>query len=107
MRYKNLTVINLKKNIMKKIKILLAVAFIGILSYGICSAHGGMSSNETNQLLLENVEAIADDEIGGNNYNICYYESRVRRGYTYYNCSTCNTKTYDEKGKGSYSKCFY
>lgn len=54
---------------MKKIKILLAVAFIGILSYGICSAHDGMSSNETNQLLLENVEAVTKSELGGKGYS--------------------------------------
>ena len=47
---------------MKKIKILLAVAFMGMLSYGTYSAYDSMSSNTSNQLLLENVEALASGE---------------------------------------------
>ncbi|MGN0068990.1 MAG: hypothetical protein ACI350_04600, partial [Prevotella sp.] len=52
-----------------------------------------------------NVEALADGE-GSGSYSICYSESRVTKGYTYIDCSTCQ-KVYDEKGKGDYSKCFY
>ena len=62
---------------MKKIKILLAVAFMGMLSYGTYSAYDSISSNTSNQLLLENVEALADSE-GGTNVGICY----IRVGMT-------------------------
>lgn len=55
----------------------------------------------------ENVEALADEENtgSGTNYRICYSESKVVTGYTYYDCGTCQ-KVYDEKGKGNKSKCF-
>lgn len=38
-------------------------------------------------------------------YIICYSESKVVTGYTYYDCNSCK-KVYDEKGKGGKSKCF-
>lgn len=57
------------------------------------------------QMLDENVEALTNGEESGI-YNICYSESKVKKGYTYYSCGDCK-KVYDEKGKGSYSKCFY
>jgi len=56
-------------------------------------------------LVLSNMEALASSSEGGNNYKICYYESVTKIGYTYYDCGSCE-KVYDEKGKGSYSKCF-
>jgi len=85
---------------MKKIKILLAVAFIGILSYGICSAHGGMSSNE----LLENVDAIANDEVGhpGHPCSDIGYKSwfkttniPTQREKTFYDCMCNLQRGYD------------
>ena len=51
-----------------------------------------------------NVEAWADDESAAG-YVICYSESVVKVGYTYYDCGTCE-KVYDEKGRGNYTKCF-
>jgi len=48
----------------------------------------------------------AKTDVGGGNYHICYSESRVKVGYTYYDCGNCPTKVYDEKGRGSVSKCF-
>lgn len=65
-------------------------------------------ANKNNEIFNANVEALADEEEGStttDTYAICFYESRVRVGYTYYDCVTC-TKKYDEKGKGDYSKCF-
>lgn len=59
--------------------------------------------NPMDDLFSANVEALARNE--GGNYKICYYESVVRVGYTYYDCGTCE-KIYDEKGRGSISKCF-
>lgn len=53
---------------------------------------------------MDNIEALAEEETGSN-YVICYSESRVRKGYTYYDYGTCK-KIYDERGKGAYSKCF-
>lgn len=57
-------------------------------------------------MLDENVEALTAGE-GNENYNICYSESKVAKGHTYHDCGDCPTKIYDEKGKGTYSKCFY
>ena len=65
-------------------------------------------ANKNNEIFNANVEALADEEEGSttiDTYAICYHESRVRVGYTYYDCVTCE-KIYDEKGKGDYSKCF-
>lgn len=42
----------------------------------------------------------------GSNYNICYSRSKVKVGYTYYDCGSCK-KVYDEQALGAYSKCFY
>jgi hypothetical protein len=35
---------------------------------------------------------------------VCYWESKVRTGYTYYDCGSCK-KVYDEEGRGKASKC--
>jgi len=42
---------------------------------------------------------------GGGAHTICYNRSVVRTGHTYYDCQSCD-KVYDEKGKGSQSKCW-
>lgn len=51
-----------------------------------------------------NVEALANDESSAG-YVICYHESTVKVGKTYYDCGTCE-KVYDETGTGKYTKCF-
>lgn len=57
---------------------------------------------------MKNIEALASGEkTPSSQYNICYSESKVKVGYTYYNCGDCPTKVYDEQGKGRYTKCFY
>ncbi|HTO15417.1 MAG TPA: hypothetical protein VLZ83_06585 [Edaphocola sp.] len=91
---------------MKK-KVIFAVA-TGLFALAMVFNMNVLQSNSAGDVSLESITVMAQagGESGGG-YNICYYESRVRTGYTYYNCSTCNTKIYDEKGKGSYSKCFY
>lgn len=58
-----------------------------------------------NNLLLANVEALTNGDDSSSNYSICYHKSKVKLGYTYYDCGSC-TKVYDEQGKGSASKCF-
>lgn len=81
----------------------------------VCAVVLGIKSHCANNdtLFYANLEALTnpeDDggsvEYGNGNYNICYSESRVRSGYTYYDCGSC-TKIYDEQGRGIYSKCFY
>ena len=62
------------------------------------------NAEESNDLLMANVEAMSQEE-GSGNYIICYHESKVRKGWTYYKCGSCS-QIYDEKGKGTYSKCF-
>lgn len=61
--------------------------------------------SEADVLLNENVEALTNGE-NGQSYHICYFESKIVKGYTYYDCGDCPTKVYDEKGRGTYSKCF-
>jgi len=60
--------------------------------------------SEADILLNENIEALTNGE-STPNYNLCYFESKVSKGYTYYDCGSCS-KVYDERGKGTYSKCF-
>lgn len=88
-------------------KKILAIPIIAVL---VCIAgFVGKSSAKTDRerALDENIEALADEENTGSvtNYRICYSESKVATGYTYYDCGSCQ-KVYDEKGKGSKSKCF-
>ena len=62
-------------------------------------------NNENSDMMMANVEALSDGE-SGQNYNICYFNSKVAIGYTYYDCGKCE-KVYDERGRGQYSKCFH
>jgi hypothetical protein len=61
---------------------------------------------KTNGISLENIVVMAQAQSEINHYHICYHTSKVRKGYTYYDCGSCS-KVYDEKGKGDPSKCFY
>ena len=60
--------------------------------------------NQKDDIVSANVEALS--EVENQNYSICYHESKVAVGYTYYDCGTCQ-KVYDEKGRKNYSKCFH
>lgn len=82
--------------------VLVASAATGYLSY---TQYQEKQLAYANPLMMENINALA--ESGSSNYHICYSESKVRKGYTYYDCGDCTTKVYDEQGKGTYSKCFY
>ena len=64
-------------------------------------------SRSTTTLAMKNIEALARGEGDGTRYHICYSESRVKIGYSYYDCGDCPTKVTDEQGKGRYTKCFY
>lgn len=91
---------------MKK-KIFGVVTAIVIAATVAFSMNINSDANEFSALTMENIEALASGESGGGtNYNICYLSSKVRTGYTYYDCGSC-TKVYDEQGKGSQSKCFF
>ena len=92
---------------MKKIKILVASVLCCAMGYTGYTAYEKMTMSEAEKFMIANVEALTSNESGGNNYNICYYESVVKTGYTYYDCTDCTKKIYDEKGRGHYSKCFY
>ena len=64
------------------------------------------NANNNNEIFNANVDALADEEdFAPDGSTICYYESKVKVGHTYYDCQTC-TKIYNEKGKGTYTKCF-
>ncbi len=60
--------------------------------------------------IATNLSATEDDigEPGDDNgvtHVICYHESRVSAGSTYYDCGSCR-KEYDERGRGRPSKCW-
>ena len=88
---------------MKKKIILFAAGAVLLAASAITFASVNKSNDPMDDLFKANVEALARNESG--NYRICYSESVVRKGYTYYDCGTC-TKIYDEKGRGQYSKCW-
>lgn len=90
----------MKKNLLKTV-LLLSVASISAI-YANFATELDLSS----QLSMKNVEALAEGN-EDKNYNICYSESKVVVGKTYYDCGDCPNKVYDEQGKGSKSKCFY
>ena len=73
-------------------------AYAGYRTY---DAYNGVSESD---LLLANAEALASDD-ESSSYRLCYWESRVKKGYSYYDCGSCE-KVYDERGKGNISKCF-
>lgn len=88
-----------------KRKMLLATILI-VASLCVVSYSSQKNQENDSKVFLENVEALTERaEEGGSDGIICYYSSKVSIGYTYYDCGTCK-KVYDEKGKGSYSKCF-
>ncbi len=110
--------------VIKTKKLLLSVGGALILGIG---AYLNFAQAKTevqiSDLTLANIEAMAlngfidlDDGLGGglgdglgwggsNSYTICYYSSRVKVGYTYYDCQKC-TKETDEMGKRNPSKCY-
>jgi len=61
---------------------------------------------ETSSLMMQNVAALSSNDNASQRYHLCYYESKVSKGRTYYDCGPCE-KVYDEKGVGTVSKCFY
>ena len=96
-----------KINCIKK-KILSGVFVVAIAAIAAVNVNfNSEAENALSALNMANVEALADGESSGNNYNLCYSESKVRTGYTYYACGDCPNKVYDEQGKGTVSKCFY
>jgi len=89
-----------------KNKVLMGMAAVSISVVALANAHfANKSESSLSALNMANVEALADGESGGGNYNLCRSESKVRAGYTYYDCGSC-AKVYDEQGKGATSKCF-
>lgn len=94
---------------MKKVKVLAASVLFCAMGHIGYTAYEKMTVSEAEKFMEVNVEALTRGEsgAGGTNYNICYSESVVRIGASYYDCGNCLKKIYDEKGKGSYTKCFY
>lgn len=87
---------------MKKITITIGIASLAIIASLVVNLN---ISRQTTTLVMKNVEALARGEGGGINHVTCYSESVVKVGATYYDCGNCQ-KVYNEKGKGSQSKCF-
>lgn len=85
--------------------------FLILLTVAVCvvaTAVVFIPKSDAEKLMEANVKALAEGiHTGSSSYNICYYESRVKVGYTYYDCMNCKVKVYDEQGRGRYSKCFY
>lgn len=80
-----------------------------LASLTVCTTIGITSANRDKESIMNivfaNIEALASSSEGGDNYKLCYSTSRVKKGYTYYDCGSCQ-KVYDEKGTGTVSKCF-
>lgn len=91
----------MRKNILKATFVAALAVFAGY------NVYQKQDSNILSDLTLANVEAIASNESSGTNYNLCYSQSKVVKGRTYYDCGNCTKKIYDERGKGTYTKCFY
>lgn len=83
-----------------------AVTVFAIVALAAFNMNVIADNNELSALSLSNIEALASGESGGTNYNVCYSTSKVRTGYTYYDCGSCK-KVYDEQGTKSQSKCFF
>jgi len=90
----------------KKMAFLAGAVAMGFIAYAGQCLNAATAERNKSDLTMENVEALSGGEGGSSNYNICYYETKVKVGYTCYDCGTCS-KVYDEQGKGKYSKCFY
>lgn len=86
-----------------KQKLILAASVAIVAAAAFCGISSAVRISSNNSLFLANAEALMTSET--QNYAICYSESVVRIGHTYYDCGSCQ-KIYDEKGRGSYSKCF-
>ncbi len=91
----------MKKKVLMMLPCIAAVAIATIVGKRTL----GSNAYETSSLLMQNVAALSSGGDAPGNYNICYSESKVAKGHTYYDCGSCD-KIYDEKGKGTYSKCF-
>ena len=93
---------------MKRNKIYFSVIIFAVGTFAVFTNYRTAEiKNDTAELMLdENVEALTAGEVNVN-YHICYHESRIVKGRTYYDCGNCLTKVYDEKGIGTYSKCFF
>lgn len=89
----------------KVFKMLPCIAAVGIAVF-IGKKYYDSHVSEANGLLMQNVAALSSGE-AAQRYNLCYFESKVVKGRTYYDCVNCQTKVYDEKGVGTVSKCFY
>ncbi len=90
----------MKKKLMMSVSALAVVALTAVVSQKTLGTQTAMAD----LMLSENIEALTAGEDGGSGW-VCYPQSRVQVGYTYYDCRSCK-KVYDERGKGNPSKCF-
>lgn len=89
--------------IIKKLLISLAAIFIITGSF----LHFNLTENTSmSNLSLTDISAKAHADPESGNEVYCYSESRVKIGYTYYDCGPCD-KVYDEEGRGDRLKCIY
>lgn len=82
-------------------KTLLGFTFLSVL--GIFGFSNVLNEKEFNELALENIEALASGESGGNTVD-CYSNSESKRGASYYDCGTCS-RQFNSKGTGNMRQC--
>lgn len=82
-------------------KVLLGFTCLSIL--GILGLNNWLNAKEFNDLALENIEALANGESGGNTVD-CYSSSDPKRGASYYDCGTCS-RQFNSKGTGNMRQC--
>lgn len=86
----------------KKIFAALVVAVgVGFAGYNMMQSQN--DKDALSDLLMANVEALANDEAQGNSVT-CYSSSRSKSGSTYYDCGGC-TRQFNSEGRGSSSTC--
>lgn len=80
---------------------LFGFTFLSIV--GIFGFNNVLNEKEYNELALENIEALANGESGGNTVD-CYSNSESKRGASYYDCGTCS-RQFNSKGTGNMRQC--
>lgn len=79
------------------------LSIVGIFGFNNVLNENVLNEKEYNELALENIEALASGESGGNTVD-CYSNSESKRGASYYDCGTCS-RQFNSKGTGNMRQC--
>lgn len=79
----------------------LKIVVVASMFASVCYWNSINTTEQVKSLVLQNVEALADDEGSGNSVT-CYSSSSAKSGATYYDCGHC-TREFNSTGKGNSS----